>query len=316
MDMRRRLELMAGKLGLAVRDGSPAAHGRCAYAAASRGGEDIWVAAAERRSHFPEGLIGETHGTELGFLMTLPLRDGNFKTMRRILPWASPSTLRDEPVTCLIRPDGDGRTPAGLPPVLRLPSGADADAALNRHSFRQLRDGDHRRFATECRGGDPGIASACGATRFVWELRAVAEAEHPIMREELAEEYAGRCFIVAGAALRFSGRTASDCVRLYAGALARARELVKKPECPLKERLLLSLRLPELSAEEEAPHFFFLLRELRRLGLPAPGLAPRRPALDRNLAAVLRFHRCLLVWDFAENPPGTADGLAVQISRV
>ena len=315
--MKRKLELMAAPLGITPIPASMTEYGHCVFAAATLSDSDVWVAAAAMRRYFPDGLTGDLHSSRLGFLLVMPYSPENTAAMRRIFPWAAPVSLREEPVVGSISPESPECTTLPFSPVLRLPAPpGEAVAVLNRWNQEQFRHGRHIRFATECRGPDPDTALACCASRFLWEIPSEQPAALPSEpAPDTGMEYAGRRFILEGAVLHFSNETALCCAASYAATLNRARRFRNQIRRLRGDDFLLSLRLPPLPPEQEALHFFYLLRELRKRGWHAPGLAPRRQLLTPELLAVARLDQCPLIWDLPEPPPQMPSDLPCQVYR-
>ncbi len=315
--MKRKLALMAESLDLIPLPASIVEYGHCVFAAAIHNDSNVWVAAAAMRRHFPEGLTGDLHSSRLGFLLVMPYSSENTAVMRRIFPWAAPTSLRNKPMVWSIPPKYAEYPPAPFPPVLRLPANAEAAiTALNRWNQEQFQSGHHIRFATEYRGTDPEAALACGASRFVWIISPQPPpAAVPVSNSNAWREYADRRFILDGAVLHFTAETAAVCTTGYTEVLHRARRFRNRVRRERGDDFLLSLRLPPMTPIQETLHFFYLLRELRKCGWYSPGLVPHQPQLTAELIAVARLDICPLIWDRAEPPPQMPKDLPCQVYR-
>ena len=313
--MKRKLELMAKSLDLVPIPKSIVTYGHCVFAAATLHQTDVWIAAAAMRRNFPEGLKGELHSSRLGFLLVMPYSPENITVMRRIFPWAVPVSLRDEPMVWSVSPEYAECGPLSGPPVLRLPaSPEEAASCLNRWNQAQFQNHRPIRFATEYRGPDPEAALASCASRFVWEVQVPSLSHTPSEpRGDLWEEYAEQRFILDGAVLHFSEETTTLCINCYAEILRRAGRFRNQVRRLRGDDFLLSLRLPPLPPEQETLHFFYLLRELRKRGWYAPGLAPRQSQLTAGLLAIVRLDACPLIWDQVEPPQSLPQDHPCQI---
>jgi hypothetical protein len=272
--------------------------------------DKVLLAAADHADALPAGLAGKDYPVGEAWMRLCPLTHANAETLRALVPWTAPVSLRNRKTTIGCGDRLGRATPGHIRAVRRF----DAAPVLAQQSIRELTltgrtyenvvddvtflvlqegfdrgygaDGDHlKTLADITMAIDAGMAmitldltEKMNPEAESWSPERVTDAFARLdaaTRRRVLDTYAGHTFDVAGIAVTMEEVEAKRCAVMYMAAMdfaAEVHDLLRKRR---GEAFDLEISIDETEAPTLPAHHLFIIRELLHRDIAVNSLAPR-----------------------------------------